>query len=364
MDSPYARELHTAIAAVQHASSLTRLVLAAAHAASAAGAVDSVSKTDHSPVTVADFAAQALLTAAIRAAFPDDRFVGEETADELRANPALLASVWDYIQQAARLAPAESPLVLPDSPEHACELIDLPGSGVPGPGRIWVFDPVDGTKTFIRGEIYAVNACLMIDGAQTVAVVGLPNLAPDATPPLRNDTVDPNPQGGSILYAVNGHGSFIRPLAGAPDLAGTLIPQHDPRPAELRLVTSLDATSAAPGVHEKIAARLGLTYPGSDLLGWVARWASLALGHANVTFWVYKRRERLGKIWDHAGAMLLFQEAGGKVTDLDGKAPDLVAGRQMVANYGWVAAPAGIHADVLKTVREAMVEDGLGHLLL
>ncbi|KAH6695525.1 inositol monophosphatase family protein [Plectosphaerella plurivora] len=364
MDSPYTKELHTAIAAVQHAAALTRRVLAAANKSNASGAVESVSKTDLSPVTVADFAAQALLTAAIRAVFPDDSFVGEETADDLRADPALLASVWDYLQQAASLATTETNLTFPDSPEHACELIDLPGRGVPGPGRIWVFDPVDGTKTFIRGEIYAVNACLMIDGVQTVAVVGLPNLAPDAIPPLRNDTVDPDPNGGSILYAVQGHGSFIRPLVGAPSLAGTLIPQHDPRPSELRLVTSLDATSAAPGVHEKIASRLGVAYPGSDLLGWVARWASLALGHANVTYWVYKRRQRLGKIWDHAGAMLLFQEAGGKVTDLDGKEPNLIAGRQMVANYGWVAAPAGIHADVLKTVREAMVEDGLGHLLL
>lgn len=363
MDSPYAKELHTAITAVQHAATLTRLVLAAA-----GNHVSHISKGDLSPVTVADFAAQALLTATIRAAFPEDSFVGEETADDLRANPELLASVWAYLQQVQQLsqsdaASAASALRIPDSPEHACEIIDLPGSGVPGPGRIWVFDPVDGTKTFLKGEIYAVNACLMIDGKQTVAVVGLPNLAPDAKPPLKNNSVDPDPNGGSIMYAVKGHGSFIRPLAGPVDLVGDKVPQHDPKPSQFKLVTSLDAGSAAPGIHEKVSEKLGMEFPGNDLLGWVARWASLALGHANVVIWVYKRRERLAKIWDHAGAMLLFEEVGGKVTDLDGKEADLIAGRQMVANFGWVAAPAGVHEEVLKTVRAVMAENGLEHLL-
>ena len=32
-------------------------------------------------------------------------------------------------------------------------------------------------------------------------------------------------------------------------------------------------------------------------------------------------------IWDHVGGMLLFQEAGGNITDLDGKDIDLSHGR-------------------------------------
>ncbi len=45
-------------------------------------------KDDLSPVTVADFAIQALLTATIHAAYPEDKFVGgEESAAGLREHP-------------------------------------------------------------------------------------------------------------------------------------------------------------------------------------------------------------------------------------------------------------------------------------
>lgn len=33
--------------------------------------------------------------------------------------------------------------------------------------------------------------------------------------------------------------------------------------------------------------------------------------------------------WDHAGGVLIYEEAGGKVTDLDGKAIDFRRGRKM-----------------------------------
>ncbi|PNH43212.1 hypothetical protein VD0004_g4250 [Verticillium dahliae] len=362
MDSQYLAELTTTISAIQRAAKLSKIVLAAAN-----NRVGHIDKDDHSPVTVADFACQAILTATLTAAFPNDSFVGEEAADDLRANPDLLAAVWAILQEvkAAEVEGEDGASVVhfPTSPDHACELIDRAGLGQPHQGRVWVFDPIDGTKTYLRGEIYAVNACLLVDGKQTVAVVGLPNLSPDATPPIQNHTIDRNPHGGSLLYAVRGRGSFLRPLPGAADLAGTRIPQHPTDTSSYRLVTSTDADSSIPGIHEKIATRMGLAYPGNDLLGWVPRWASLALGHANVTFWVYKKRERLGKIWDHAGAMLMFQEAGGKVTDVDGREPDLTAGRKMVANFGWVAAPAGVHAEILAAVQDAVRAEGHGDLL-
>jgi 3'(2'), 5'-bisphosphate nucleotidase len=36
--------------------------------------------------------------------------------------------------------------------------------------------------------------------------------------------------------------------------------------------------------------------------------------------------------WDHAGGVLIYEEAGGKVTDLDGKAIDFSTGRKMSAS--------------------------------
>ncbi|OLN87189.1 3'(2'),5'-bisphosphate nucleotidase 1 [Colletotrichum chlorophyti] len=358
MNSSYSRELTTAIAAIQHAAKLSRRVLVASDKGV-------VTKEDLSPVTVADFAIQALLTATLHAAFPQDKFVGEESAADLRENPSLLESVWALLQQVEQEKEADSLCKVPSSPEEVCEMIDWCGLGEPSPsGRFWVFDPIDGTKTFVRGELYAINVCLMEDGKQSVGIVGLPLLSVDAKAPINNNSIDPTGSG-SIMFAVRSQGTFIRPLSGPLELEPTKIPRHaDVDTQSLVSVTCIDGSdSAAPGIHQKVADRLGVAYPGNDLLGWVLRWAVLGLGQANCTFWAYRRRDRLAKIWDHAGAMLLFEEVGGKVTDVDGKPISLTAGRKMVANYGFIAAPPSVHGRVLEAVRATLKDEGLIELL-
>ncbi|KAJ8124938.1 hypothetical protein O1611_g8702 [Lasiodiplodia mahajangana] len=121
--------------------------------------------------------------------------------------------------------------------------------------------------------------------------------------------------------------------------------------------------SGVDDAHKAVMARLGIASKGCDFLAWVLRWVTLGLGLANITVWVYKKRERVGKIWDHAGAMLLFEEVGGKITDIDGKDIDLTVGRLMAENHGFVAAPRSVHDHVLKTVHEVLHEQGKAHLL-
>jgi 3'(2'), 5'-bisphosphate nucleotidase len=353
MESPYRPELLAAIKAVQQAARLSQSLISSRDKGT-------IEKDDLSPVTVGDFAIQALLAAALHNAFPDDGFVGEESAAELRESPVLCNRVWKAVNEFAE--------VVPESEERMCELIDWCGNGTPSQGtkRVWVFDPIDGTKTFVQGQMYAINVALLEGGKQVLSVVGCPVLAVDARPPILNDSVDPTGTG-SILFAVKGHGAYVRPLIGPHD--GIEIRELDPLDqtlavADLELVTSVYMADSGVGeVHKKVAEKLGISYPGSDLLAWVVRWVSLALGLANVTIWVYKRRDRLAKIWDHAGAMLLFEEVGGKVTDVDGKDIDLSAGRKMIANYGWVAAPKHVHGAVLKVVRETLREEGRLDLL-
>lgn len=124
MESPFARELQTAVNVIQQAAKLSQAVISAEDK----GVVE---KDDLSPVTVADFAIQALLTSSIHHVFPDDRFVGEESADELRQNPVLLDRVWSLLQ---RVKGAEADLLckLPTSPAQMCEMIDWCGMGSPG----------------------------------------------------------------------------------------------------------------------------------------------------------------------------------------------------------------------------------------
>ncbi|POR33830.1 3'(2'),5'-bisphosphate nucleotidase [Tolypocladium paradoxum] len=82
------------------------------------------------------------------------------------------------------------------------------------------------------------------------------------------------------------------------------------------------------------------------------------MGLGNATVWVYARRDRFAKAWDHAGAMLLFEETGGSITDVLGRPIDLTAGRTMSANFGFVAAPEGVHGRVLEAVHEVLREQG------
>ncbi|KAI1851535.1 hypothetical protein JX265_012383 [Neoarthrinium moseri] len=362
MDSPYAKELQTAINVVQQAARLSQSVISSADK----GVVE---KDDLSPVTVADFAIQALLAATIHHAFPNDKFVGEESAAELRETPVLLDRVWALLQS-LKEAESNSLCKLPASPEQMCEVIDWCGNGVPGgpdSGRIWVFDPIDGTQTFVRGQAYAINVALMDGGKQLLSIVGCPTIPVNAEAPITDKTVDPTGRG-LIIFAARGYGTYVRTLVGsAAEVQSTKVEPHAETATlgSLRSVTCFQTSnSGLDEVHKTVVERLGAVYPGCDLLGWVPRWVTMALGASNMTVWAYKRRDRVAKIWDHAGAMLLFEEVGGKVTDVHGKAIDLTIGRKMTANYGFIAAPKNVHDVVLKTVHDVLKEQGRGDVLV
>lgn len=363
MNSRYLRELDVALAAIERAATISQSVLSA----SDKGVVE---KDDLSPVTVGDFAVQALLAASIARAFPGDTLVGEESADELRRNPALLDRVWGLLQLHSAAPAGSGTSALPDSKEHLCDLIDRCGAGVPDReegGRTWVFDPIDGTKTFVLGQMYAINVALLQGGRQVLSVVACPVLSADVTTggtAISNASLDPTRRG-AVLFAARGHGAYVRPLFGA--ASARRIEAHAETTADagdLRSVSCVDMLfSGVDDVHAAVARRLGVAFPGCDLLGWVPRWAVLALGAANVTVWVYKTRDYHAKVWDHAGAMLLFEEVGGVVTDVDGCDIDLAAGRRLERNFGFVAAPRRLHAQVLAAVQETLRVEGKGHLL-
>ncbi|POR39647.1 3'(2'),5'-bisphosphate nucleotidase, partial [Tolypocladium paradoxum] len=215
MSRPWERERHIAEAAVHLAAKLTKRVLSA---------VTQVSKQDASPVTVADFAAQALITSVLRAAFPHDgAFVGEEDAEVLRRDTGLRERVYELFAAAQADEGGEGAQRQgASSVEEMLDLIDLGGRGTGGSrGRFWVMDPVDGTAAFLRGEQYAVSLALVEDGREVVGVVAYPNLKLDDAGRIRESSVDARGLG-IMLSATKGQGASIISL---PSPSSPLVPR-------------------------------------------------------------------------------------------------------------------------------------------
>lgn len=338
--SGWQRERAVAEAAVLAAARLTKRVLRS---------VSEVCKQDTSPVTVADFAAQALLIDTLRAAFPGDAFVGEEDSDLLRRDAALRSRVYELFSSTAASAA---------SVDDMLDLIDLGGRGVGGPeGRFWVMDPVDGTAAFLRGQQYAVSLALVQDGCQVVGVLACPNLKLDRDGRVSESSVDARGLG-IMLSAVRGHGVDLFTLPASPDDSPPPVPRRLPRlepPPTLSRTHLVDCHLNPPSsraVMRQLATRLGAPFPGTDVWSSHVRYVALVLGGGHALVRIPAGSRRSSCIWDHAGAQLIYAEVGGTATDLDGGAIDFGAGRYLSRNRGLVVAHADIHPRILSLAQE------------
>lgn len=247
------------------------------------------SKADHSPVSIGDFAGQALLISALHGAFPQDRIIAEETADALRADESLRQKVWEVVSS-TRLddGGAEALLRSPASPQDMLELIDL-GSveDDSSRGRVWTIDPIDGTKTFLEGGQYTVVAALIEDGVQLVGVVGCPHLSldPGFEGLSDHDAIDPATPG-YIVSAVRGCGSQLRPITKG-DLAGPVapIPRLSQEPTLARLRVAENSRSVRPSIPDRhrIAEALGVPWQPVQIYSTQLRYVACALGRCDAS---------------------------------------------------------------------------------
>ncbi|KAL8809140.1 MAG: hypothetical protein Q9200_003687 [Gallowayella weberi] len=343
----YNQELNVALLAVQRATLLTQKVF---HD----NAKGTLSKDDHSPVTIGDFGAQALIISALRHNFPHDEIVGEEEASSLRDNPSLAEQIFTLVKE-SKLddASAEDQLGGPiNNLESMLAAIDAGNSGGGAKGRIWALDPIDGTKGFLRGGQYAVCLALIIDGDVKAGVLGCPNLPIDDTAPISADVGGPGK--GVLFAAVQGQGATSRPLtrgtlASAQKIAMKEVP-------DITLATfceSVEAGHSSHGDQAEIARRLGITKE-SVRMDSQAKYGSIARGAGDLYLRLPVRKDYEEKIWDHAAGDLIVREAGGEVTDAEGRRLDFGVGRTLRKNKGVVAAPRGCHEAVLDVVKEVL----------
>ncbi|RME45239.1 MAG: 3'(2'),5'-bisphosphate nucleotidase [Caldilineae bacterium] len=325
----YAHERETAIEAVTHAA------LLCAQVRTELVNVEALEKGDKSPVTVADFGAQALVCRHLKAAFPDDVIVAEEDSAQLQepGNVPILAEITDYVQKFHPRA----------TPDEICRWIDA-GNGRVG-RRFWTLDPIDGTKGFLRNDQYAVALALVENGQVQVGALACPAL------PLSLD--DPAGPRGVVFIAVRGQGAAMALFHSEDFTPIHVAPAGDV--AHLRFVESVEAAHGDHARQEALARAAGIQQP-SLRMDSQAKYGAVARGDAALYLRLPSPRHPnyREKIWDHAAGSLVVEEAGGRVTDMFGNPLDFASDYKMHHNRGVIVSNGALHPAVIEALEHLM----------
>lgn len=208
-------------------------------------------KADQSPVTIADREAERLMRQMIEARYPGHSILGEEE-----------------------------------------------GETRPGASFRWILDPIDGTKTFVRGvPLYAVLVGLEREGVPVVGAINIPAM-------------------GDFLVAAEGEGCQWN---GRP----ARVSQVSELGAALLLATDTEAMAAygRAEAYRRLAGATKMQRTWGDAYGY----ALVATGRAEIML------DPVMSIWDCAALYPVLREAGGTFTDWRG-APRIDASEGLATN--------------------------------
>jgi len=219
-------------------------------------------KSDGSPVSEADLAVDRLLREELERERSDYGWISEETPDDL-----------------ARLAKR----------------------------RVWIADPIDGTRDFIVGGIdWCIALALLEDGKPVLAIVSAP---------AREET----------FIARRGQGAYRNK-------------------ERLKMADALRLSDATIIANRSILARLGKTSGGAPQLALSLRLCRIAEGRADATVATLPKHD-----WDLAPGDLIVREAGGCVSTADGTA--FLFNRRETRQAGLIAAAPRLHQDIVEALR-------------
>jgi 3'(2'), 5'-bisphosphate nucleotidase len=302
--------------------------------------VRAITKDDKSPVTVADYASQAVVGYALRERLGDVVLVAEEASNFLRDEDhgLLLEAVVAATREVWADATAESVLAA----------IDI-GAGDTSHRRFWTLDPIDGTKGFLRNQQYAVALGFIEEGVPTIGVMGCPNLPVDLSEPL-----DERDAHGCLYLAVKGEGLYeTRCDTEKADMIRLTRLDHDSSD-EIVVCGSVEAAHSNLSDTDRILAWIveqGLGTAGEPaLLDSQCKYAVVARGQADAYLRLPTRKGYVERIWDHAAGACIAGESGAFVTDILGNALDFSQGRGLEKNRGIVCAPPRVHGLMLRAI--------------
>lgn len=320
-------ETRFALDIVRQAAGLVRLIQSEM-------VVDSLSKQDSSPVTVADFSSQALVGWSLSQRFPEDPLVAEEDSTVLSQSPdgSILQHVARYV----------TPLTGGPDGGAVEDWIDF--NRADGGKRFWTLDPIDGTKGFLRGDQYVVALSLLVEGQVQVGVLGCPNLA--------HGTITQKGGDGTLLLGIRGNGSWRMDLWNDSEKVPLQVSEEE-NPTRARLLRSFESGHTNLDQIDHFVSVLGAK-PEPVRMDSQAKYALLASGAGEVYLRLLSpsRPDYRENIWDQAAGSLILEEAGGRISDLDGKKLDFSRGRRLEANRGVLATNNRLHEAALEALRD------------
>ena len=305
--------------------------------------VRSITKDDRSPVTVADFASQAVVAHTLLQSLGTVTMVAEEASDELRSrlesgDNALPEAVLNAVQA-----------VWPEATMDAMlGAIDLGGSD---PVRdalhgFWTLDPIDGTKGFLRGQQYAVSLAWIEGGTPIIGTLACPNLSRD----FSRGFDDPDPDG-TVYMAVAGDGLAESSAVEGEDERTMIKRLEHPDDEPVRACESVESAHSKHDDTQKILDHLGGAGEPARLDS-QCKYAVVARGQADAYLRLPTKKDYVERIWDHAAGSLIAIEADCAVSDIHGRSLDFGHGRGLEQNKGIVVAPAKLHGRIIGAIEE------------
>lgn len=316
--------------------------------------VASAAKVDASPVTVADYAVQAFVIMRLAAAFPGDRFIGEENAAALRRDPPLLARVADAVRLGLReIGDAVEEQAGLES--RVLEAIDLGGAEGGDGKRTWILDSIDGTKGYIARRQYCISLGLTDGGVPVLGVLGCPALSVTAASQPASSA---DGAVGVLFHAVSGGGAFAAEeteVRKGRDTLGTRVSVDST--ADFASAIFCESVESAHSSHElsaRVAGLLGVkTTPAR--MDSQAKYGAMSRGDFHI-FMRFPKGGYVENVWDHAAGVIVIEEAGGRVSDGRGRRLDFSKGRSLDNDDGIVATNGVLHDSVIDAVQKALKE--------
>ena len=298
--------------------------------------VKTIFKEDRSPVTLADMGIQAIASALLEQYFPEAVLVAEEDADYLKTPEGAedLETITGYVHSFFPHA----------RPGRVCQWINK-GKGNPA-GSFWTLDPIDGTKGFLRGGQYAIALAFIREGRVELAAMGCPELELQEHKTLGK---------GVGIFAARGEGCRAFSLDYIEDpkrwVRLEVSKCHDISLA--RMLDSFDPQHKNTEHSQRIREMLGIQ-AAPIMMDSLAKTVVIASGGAEIFFRTLSRKKPgyREKIWDVAAGALAIEEAGGHVTDLEGRVLDFGAGLTLENNPGLVATNGFLHEAILEVLRQ------------